>query len=231
LAGPAEKVRPMYYAEQPPLVCYRSALTNDPNGPISALPEWMPSGWESREYPAINDVEACRQWLENKRRYFAGIEEAHLQFMINGVELSVVRDTHRLVRHIQAQKGWPNEPIEPKEKYFSSNASIEVYQRIAAELARVRDWIEKSLVSARQHPTPRPEQLWDELVTLDQVAPLTGLSKRTLERYVRQGKLPTPDIPGGGGKANKWFWANLRSHIASLTHRALPERFPGSRLI
>lgn len=71
----------------------------------------------------------------------------------------------------------------------------------------------------------------DELVTLTQVAPLTGKSKRTLERYLQQGALPKPDIWGGEGKAHKWFWQNLRPALAKIANRLLPERFPGSRII
>ncbi len=72
----------------------------------------------------------------------------------------------------------------------------------------------------------------DELVTLNQVAPLTGKSKRTLERYVQQGRLPGPDIRGGDGKANKWYWRTLRPALSEFaSSKQLPERFPGSQII
>jgi hypothetical protein len=71
----------------------------------------------------------------------------------------------------------------------------------------------------------------DDLVTLDQVAPLTGLSKRTLERYLREGKLPDPDIRGGGGKSNKWFWGAFRVPLSKIASRTLPVKFPGSRIV
>jgi hypothetical protein len=70
-----------------------------------------------------------------------------------------------------------------------------------------------------------------ELVTLDQVAPLTGLSKRSLERYLSKGALPEPDARGGNGRANKWQWHNIRPALAKIAKKSLPEVFPGSRFI
>ncbi len=71
----------------------------------------------------------------------------------------------------------------------------------------------------------------DELVTLDQAAPLTGLSKRTLEKYLRDGRIPEPDIRGGGGRAHKWRWRNLRPALAGVANKILPDKFPGSRIV
>jgi predicted DNA-binding transcriptional regulator AlpA len=71
----------------------------------------------------------------------------------------------------------------------------------------------------------------DELVTLSQVAPLTGRAKRTLERYLKDGTLPQPDFRGGEGKSHKWYWKTLRPALSKLCNRVLPPRFPGSRII
>jgi len=71
----------------------------------------------------------------------------------------------------------------------------------------------------------------DELVTLDQIAPLVGQSKRTLERYLKQGLIPEPDYRGGNGKAHKWLWRNVRASLESVAGRELPEKFPGSRIV
>lgn len=73
-------------------------------------------------------------------------------------------------------------------------------------------------------------QVLDDLVTLSQVAPLTGYSKRHLERLVGT-QLPPPDIAGGAGKSNKWYWSNLRGPLSKLSKKILPSRFPGSQLI
>ena len=71
----------------------------------------------------------------------------------------------------------------------------------------------------------------DELVTLSQVEPLTGRKRRTLERYVKDGKIRSADFPGGGGKASYWYWHHIREDLNKITNRELPMRFPGSRLI
>lgn len=70
-----------------------------------------------------------------------------------------------------------------------------------------------------------------ELVTLDQVAPLTGVTKRTLEGHLSAERLPKPDIKGSGGTAHKWYWHNLRPSLAKVSKNILPEKFPGSRIL
>lgn len=67
----------------------------------------------------------------------------------------------------------------------------------------------------------------DELVTLNQVAPLVGCSKRTLERW----SLPEPDVRGGNGKPHRWYWRKLRRALKEHANRELPAQFPGSRII
>lgn len=70
-----------------------------------------------------------------------------------------------------------------------------------------------------------------DLVTLSQVAPLTGRSKRTLERYLAAEKLPEPDFRGGDGQSHKWYWGRLRPALQELGIRALPDRFPAARIV
>lgn len=68
------------------------------------------------------------------------------------------------------------------------------------------------------------DALLDDLVTLAQVAPLTGRSKRTLEGY----QLPEPDERGGGGRSHKWYYKRLRSALEKHSKRLLPKTFPAS---
>jgi hypothetical protein len=65
----------------------------------------------------------------------------------------------------------------------------------------------------------------DDLVTLTQVAPLAGVSKRTLERWRDDGVIPAPDECGGDGRANKWYYLRIREAISTHINRKLPLRF------
>lgn len=76
-----------------------------------------------------------------------------------------------------------------------------------------------------------PSQKLDPLVTLDQITALTRITKRTLERHLRAGKLPRPEYPGGDGKAHKWHWSSIREPLSAVCNRVLPLEFPGGRLI
>ncbi len=71
----------------------------------------------------------------------------------------------------------------------------------------------------------------DELVTLDQAAAVVGRSKRSLERYLQRGDLPRPDLPGGEGKAHRWYWNTLRPALQKHFRPDLPAKFPASRVI
>lgn len=71
----------------------------------------------------------------------------------------------------------------------------------------------------------------DDLVTLDQAAAVVSLKKRTLERYLQRGDLPRPDLPGGGGKAHRWYWSTLRPALEKHFRPDLPLKFPASRVV
>jgi hypothetical protein len=67
------------------------------------------------------------------------------------------------------------------------------------------------------------------LVTLDQAAAVVHRSKRTLERYKTDGKLPVPTFEGGGGRADFWDWETIRPRLEEIFGIKLPNRFPASR--
>ena len=71
----------------------------------------------------------------------------------------------------------------------------------------------------------------ETFVTLDQAAAVCGNSKRTLERYLKNGKLPEPDRCGGHGEAHKWAWSKLRPALEEHVRPSLPVRFPASRVV
>jgi hypothetical protein len=64
---------------------------------------------------------------------------------------------------------------------------------------------------------------------MDQIAAITHLSKRTVERMVKNGELPKRAIEGGRGKAHKWRWSLVRPALMELGFSGLPDRFPASR--
>jgi len=70
-----------------------------------------------------------------------------------------------------------------------------------------------------------------QYVTLDQMSVLCNRSKRTLERWVTDGKMPHPDIEGGGGKPNEWDWTLVREKLSELADRKMPDRYPVIRTI
>jgi hypothetical protein len=63
-----------------------------------------------------------------------------------------------------------------------------------------------------------------QYVTLAQIAALVQMSKRTLENCRR--KMPDPDILGGGGKASKWKWHQIRPWLETHFGVSLPTRLP-----
>ena len=85
--------------------------------------------------------------------------------------------------------------------------------------------------SLKDSQLPAEAAVIDDLVTLNQVAPLAGISKRSLERHLRHGRIPEPDVRGGGGKPHKWFWKKLRPGLSAVAERPLPEQFPAGRII
>lgn len=66
-----------------------------------------------------------------------------------------------------------------------------------------------------------------QYVTLDQMAAICGYkAKRTAERWKTDGKLPMPDVEGGGGKADQWIWENVRLVLEEITGKTLPDEYP-----
>lgn len=70
-----------------------------------------------------------------------------------------------------------------------------------------------------------------QVVSASQAAAAAGISKKSFELHLAKGDLPRPDFPGGGGKASKWFWSNLRPKLELIANRQLPERFPSDRFV
>ena len=71
-----------------------------------------------------------------------------------------------------------------------------------------------------------PVDLHTQLVSLDRLAAMVHLSKRTLEKYRNRG-LPKPTRPGRHGRASLWDWTAVRPWLEETFGMSLPVRFPG----
>ena len=73
----------------------------------------------------------------------------------------------------------------------------------------------------------------NQYVTLDQMAALVNRSKKTLERWylkgTSKGKLPEPDVEGGGGNSHEWIWSRVREPLGNLSGKIMPELYPNFR--
>jgi hypothetical protein len=67
-----------------------------------------------------------------------------------------------------------------------------------------------------------------DYINMDQASALVNRSKKTLEGRLKQGKMPPPDIEGGGGKPHEWQYAKLRPWLEEEFARKLPDRPPHS---
>ena len=77
--------------------------------------------------------------------------------------------------------------------------------------------------------TPDGDDEIPQTVTLDKMAAAVSRSKKTLERLKADGKLPIPDVEGGGGKPDEWIWSNVKPILEQHYNRKLPDRFPSLR--
>lgn len=74
-----------------------------------------------------------------------------------------------------------------------------------------------------------PLDEYPDLVTLDQAAALVHKSKRTLERCKTKGKLPSPAVEGGGGRADLYAWETMGPWLEATFGIRQPTRPPAAR--
>jgi hypothetical protein len=67
-----------------------------------------------------------------------------------------------------------------------------------------------------------------QYVTLNQIAGIMHVNKRTVVRWNRRTRnpMPDPDIVGRGGKAHQWIWDRIRPWLERDSGWKLPERYP-----
>jgi hypothetical protein len=105
---------------------------------------------------------------------------------------------------------------------------------LEAELASLSREQAQALASQALPPSPPNEaaELSSELpryVTLDQMAVVANRSKKTLERWLNRGKLPSPDVEGGGGFPHEWKWENVRAKLQEISGKEMPTHYPTLR--
>ena len=82
---------------------------------------------------------------------------------------------------------------------------------------------------SNKRESSNPDDTASQYVTLDQMAALASRSKRTLEGWLKTGKLPDPDVEGGGGKPHLWLWAEVCQSLTDHSGIPQPERYPSLR--
>jgi HEAT repeat protein len=92
-----------------------------------------------------------------------------------------------------------------------TSEQAEVLQALCRAGAEVRQFRRK--LQQIWEKTNRPRQL-ECYVNLSQIAATVNRHPRTFERYKQQGKMPWPDVEGGGGKPDEWKWSRIRPWLA-----------------
>jgi hypothetical protein len=67
-----------------------------------------------------------------------------------------------------------------------------------------------------------------DYIQLDEAAALVKRQKKTLERALAAGRMPQPDIEGGGGKPHEWEYLKLKPWLEMTYGKRLPLRPPRS---
>lgn len=86
-------------------------------------------------------------------------------------------------------------------------------------------------LSVRGHifPTDLESNAVPYYVSLRQMASIVNKHKRTLAKLKDGGKLPSPTVKGGNGKADEWVWSEVRPILETEYKKKLPVVFPADR--
>jgi hypothetical protein len=124
-----------------PLVSARFSDDPDPH----PLPSWLPADWESCSYPAINEVEAARQWLIDVRRpwedpegQYRWAKENDLLDTLGRLAQCTGQDAFRLARHLAKEHGW--RPLDEPE--WTTDAHSGLFGQVQEELNRILQWMQ-----------------------------------------------------------------------------------------
>ena len=94
------------------------------------------------------------------------------------------------------------------------------------ELARLRQEVRPAGLPMEQQTLtfPSPAPAAEQLITLDQMAALCRMAKRSMERH--RPRMPAPRIKGSNGRPSLWAWAEVRPFLVERFGLDVPERFP-----
>ncbi len=129
--------------------------------------EWLGPFWRSKIYPRGREdgdnCDAILQWLRFEVEWWehriqnapwhAAREHGYKPWDIT----YVMRDTYRLVKHLQARGNWTHPPVEPAREFRNWVRDLEV---LVQELKRVDHWVEHGRIETTGPP---PDELLAEL--------------------------------------------------------------------
>lgn len=107
---------------------------------------------------------------------------------------------------------------------MSADDVLRAIERLREEVRGLREDVTAQGAAARQKLEAFLPPPAEQLVTLDQMAAIVNLSKRSMERH-RKG-MPPPRVRGAGGRPSRWAWSDVRPWLERQFGRTLPECFP-----
>ena len=173
-------LNPLGIPSRPPLVGSRRRYIEDGSLSDEPLPNHVPEGWESIEYPKIDSVEAGRDWLKWKIKKFEDLSKGSGKYACTaGVEITDVRDAHRLARHFAKQDGWQGELVEPEHKFIiPAGHQNTFFEGVANKLRNVLDWINERLAGVPKATFEQSPNVTEPLLTVPRWSDLAiGIDK------------------------------------------------------
>ncbi|MEQ8791702.1 MAG: hypothetical protein RIC55_35895 [Pirellulaceae bacterium] len=141
--------------------------TLHPRYGLTPVPEWLPSPWQSRSFPAIDATEAIRQWIERLHRR-CGWESIAVEHKVTGVLLQeelfiaearkVIQDCGLIVQHVCRKKPrvWSDMPDFPD---GIPDWTPNPYARLSTIVWRCQEWFISRLAAAKEMESVVP--VWD----------------------------------------------------------------------
>ena len=168
----------------------------------------------------LDSFQTLQEWVHGKRRRwqqtvltcFARNCEHMRQCEVPGELAGAVEFCHERYALMDAQAT----PEEFRKDWLADNGDE------AVDLSDARRCCHNRLRGLTPESPPPPRVTIECHVTLSQMAGIVSKSKKTLERLKQAGKLPTPTVKGGKGKANEWPWSQVRPVLEKEYARELP---------